>query len=87
MAGHRPFHQTPQQQPQPPQQHIQQSQAHQLQQQKTINKNQSFDFSNATNLAPGMHPHSRPASTTADFYSSSTTAAATSEVVLRFALR
>ena len=59
MAGHRPFHQTPQQQPQPPQQHIQQSQAHQLQQQQTINNN-LLTSSNAMNPAPDMLPHSRP---------------------------
>ena len=59
MAGHRPFHQTPQQQPQPPQQHIQQSQAHQLQQQQSIN-NSLLTSSNAMNPAPDMLPHSRP---------------------------
>jgi hypothetical protein len=57
MAGHRPLHQTPQQQPQP-QQHIQQSQAHQLQQQ-SINNN-LLTSSNAMNLAPDMLSHSRP---------------------------
>jgi hypothetical protein len=57
MAGHRPFHQTPQQQPQPPQQHIQQSQAHQLQQQQAINNNH-LTSSNAMNPAPDMLPHS-----------------------------
>ena len=59
MAGHRPFHQTPQQQPQPPQQHIQQSQAHQLQQQQTINNN-LLTSSNAMNPTPDILPHPRP---------------------------
>ena len=62
IAGHRPLHQTPQQQPQPqpqPQQHIQQSQAHQLQQQQTINNN-LLTASNAMNPAPDILPHSRP---------------------------
>jgi hypothetical protein len=58
MAGHRLLHQTPQQQPQP-QQHIQQSQAHQLQQQQTINNN-LLTASNAMNPMPDMPPHSRP---------------------------
>ena len=51
IAGHRPFHQTPQQ-------HIQQSQAHQLQQQQAINNNLLVS-SNAMNLAPDML-HSGP---------------------------
>ena len=55
MAGHRPFHQTPQQQPQPSQQQVQQSQVHQLQQQQ----NNILTSSNAMNPAPDMLPHSR----------------------------
>ena len=59
MAGHRPLHQTPQQQPQP-QQHIQQPQAHQLQQQQQTINNNLLTASNAMNPAPDMLPHSRP---------------------------
>ena len=52
MAGYQPFHQTRQE-------HIQQSQAHQLQQQPSINNNLSAS-SNAMNPALDMLPHSGP---------------------------
>jgi hypothetical protein len=59
MAGHRPSHQTPQQQPQP-QQLIQQSQAHQMQQQQQVVNNNLLTASNAIIPAPDILPHSRP---------------------------